>query len=95
VLYTILGWIMKSKVAKVGGGVIGGSGVLFALVFGLNKDLKTELNDKMREMDKSHKLYVQLVLKPVEIEIKHLNGHVKETKQMVRDIRNHLLKSNN
>ena len=94
-LLQILGWIMKSKAAKVGGGVIGGSSVLFAFVFGINKELKTDMNNKMIQMDKDHKAHVQLVLKPVQTEMKHLNIHIKETKEMVRDVRNHIMKSNN
>lgn len=84
----ILGWIIKSKSIKVGGGVIGGSG-LVVLLMGLHSDV----TGKIEKQDVLQKEYVGLMLKPIETEIRYLKSEQKETKSMVRDIHNYLLKS--
>lgn len=79
---------MKSKGLKVGAGALGGSG-LIVLILGLNNDISNKLAAQKAEQ----KEYVQLVLKPVYTEIMYLKQETRETKQLVRDIHNHLLKS--
>lgn len=86
----LLGFLMKSKGAKVGAGAVGGSGLL-ALVIGLHADI----TGKIEKQDVAHKEYVQLTLKPVEVQIQGLQKEQAETKVMVRDIHNHLLKKQN
>ncbi len=85
----LIGWIMKTKAAKIGGSVLGGGG-LIALVFGLHQNVNSKI-DRVEDRNKEH---VQLLLEPVKTEIKHLKKEVKETKDMVRDIHNYLLKTN-
>lgn len=38
-----MGWILKSKAAKLTSGALAGGGSLLALVFGLHADLKSEV----------------------------------------------------
>lgn len=84
----IVGWILKSKVAKVGVGAIGGSGLL-ALIFLLHTDVKAEIE----KQDVRQKEHVRLMIVPVQVQMQSLQKQVTETKTMVRDIHNHLLKN--
>ena len=84
----VLTLLAKSKGMKVGAGAIGGSSLL-ALIFSLHTDLSTKIDEEKAE----RKEYIELVLKPLEAELRSLKGETTETKQMVRDIRNHLLQN--
>ena len=84
----LVSWLVKSKAAKVGAGVASGSGIL-GLVLGLHYDVTNRI-DKVKA-DRAE--YVQLVLEPVNREISHVKDGIDETKDMVRDIHNHLLKT--
>ncbi len=86
-LFSIL---IQSKLAKTGAGLVTGSGVL-VLILGLHQDVLT----KIEKQKLANKEYVGLVLTPVETEIRHLKENTKETKQLVRDIHNYLLRRNN
>lgn len=103
-LARILGWFMKSKTAKIGIGTIGGSG-LVALLLAVHADVTGKLNahkslakESMRiakvEYRRDMREYVKLTLQPVQTEISNLKDEAKETKDMVRDIHNYLLKRN-
>lgn len=83
-----IAWLLSSKSAKMGAGAIGGSSLL-AIVFGLH----TDVTHKIEKERVAQKEYVELVLEPIKTEIKHLSGDSRETKQLVRDIHNHLLKN--
>ena len=85
---TLLGWLMKSKGIKIGGSVLGGSGLIL-LFMGLH----TSVNGKINKQDADLKIYVGLVLEPVRTEITNLKKEMSETKTLVRDIHNYLLKS--
>lgn len=82
--------LAKSKSIKVGLGAAGGS-TLIALIFGLHIDV----TEKIEDQERKQKEYVQMVLRPIEIEIMNMKDDTKETKEMVRDIRNHLLNKRN
>ena len=79
-------WLIKSKGAKIGAGAASGSGLL-ALIFGLHSDVSS----KIEKQETRLKEHVQLSLVPIKVENTNLKEDVKETKQMVREIRNHLL----
>ena len=86
----MLGWFMASKGAKVGVGALGGSG-LIALVLGLHTDVTKRIDHQQIEQKAYVREYVQLTLKPVQVEIENLRRDSTETKEMVKEIRNHLL----
>jgi len=85
---SILQWLIKSKGVKVGGTLLGG-GSMVALLLGAHADITT----KIEKQDERQKEYVQLMLKPIETEMRHLKEETKETKGLVRDIHNYLLKN--
>lgn len=87
-LATILNWLVKSKGAKVGAGALSGAS-LVALLLGAS----AQINSRFEKQEARQKEYVTLSLKPIEIEIKYIRQAQKETKSMVRDIHNLLLKS--
>lgn len=84
----LLTFLFKSKGAKAGAGLVGGSGFL-ALIVGLHADV----TGKIERETIDRKEYVKLVLEPMRTEIKGLQKGQDETKVMVRDIHNYLLKS--
>ncbi len=84
----LLGFIMKSKSAKVGIGALGGSGVL-VLVMSLHADI----TGRIEAQDFSQRERTILMLAPLNTEISNLKSEQTETKDMVRDIHNYLLKS--
>lgn len=81
-----LGWMIKSKFIKLGGGILGGTGAL-TLIFGLHGNVVGQI-DKAEARSKE---YVGLKLGPFETEIKNLKKDVKETKDMVKDIHIYLI----
>ena len=86
-LIRLLGGLMKSKGLKMGAGAHSGGG-LIVLILGLNNDISNKLIAQKAEQ----KEYVQLVLKPLQTQIAYLKEETRETKQLVRDIHNYLLK---
>ena len=82
----VLGFIMKSKGAKLGVGALGGSGVL-VLVMSLHADI----TNRIEAQDFQQRERTILMLAPIETEIANLKSEQRETKDMVRDIHNHLL----
>ena len=92
VLARITGWIMKSKAAKVGGSILGGSGVLTLILF-LHTSVTGDI-DKVEAQGKQYtKEYVDLSLKPFTVEMKNMKTEMGEMKGMVQDIHNHLFKN--
>lgn len=93
-LARITGWIMKSKIkiAKIGGGILGGSGILSLILF-----LHTSLTGRIDNVEASGKEYtkeyVDLSLEPYKVEMINLKKDVGDTKTMVRDIHNYLLET--
>lgn len=83
----LLGWIIKNKGAKVGGGILGGGGLIILLL-----GFYTDVTGKIEKQNVLQKEYVGLMLKPIEIEINYLKEGQKEIKKMVTDIHNHLIK---
>ena len=83
---------MKSKAAKVGAGAIPGGGVL-ALIFYLNTTVNAKVDKQGIESKSYTQEYVRMAIEPVKTEITNLKEIQKETKKMVRDIHNFLLKS--
>ena len=88
ILTAILGWVMKSKGAKLGAGAISCSG-LIAVIFNLNAGI----NNKIDKQDTLHKEYINLSMKPIQTEINSLKTVQSDIKVMVRDIHNYLLKT--
>jgi len=86
----MLGWIMASKGAKFGIGAAGGTS-LVAMVLGLHTDVTTRIDIQKIEQKAYVREYVQLTMRPVQVEIENLHRNSRETKEMVREIRNHLL----
>jgi len=82
-LSLIVQWLAKSNAAKVGTGAMTGGGFL-ALIFTLHQDVKSDI--RQETMDR--KEYVELVVKP-------LKEDTKETKQLVKEIRDYLIKQKN
>ena len=87
-LDAILGWILKSRGIKIGAGVFSGGGILF-LIFNLN----AQVSEKIKYQELKQREYVLLVIEPIKTEINNLKLMQRETKDMVRDIHNYLLKS--
>lgn len=83
----LLKWCFKSKGAKVGGGVLGGSSAI-VLVMALHSDVTAKIN----KQERVQKEYVQLTLKPLEVKIENLKTGQKEIKTVVEGIRDYLLK---
>ncbi len=76
---TILGWIMKSKGAKVGGGIIGGSGVVAMLMGFVN--VKEE---SLRQyVDSKHEIAIEKVI--------NIKDDVSEIKSDVKWLKNYLI----
>jgi putative effector of murein hydrolase LrgA (UPF0299 family) len=82
-----ISWIMESKL-KIGAGAASGVGIL-TLIFNLN----TSVLKKVEKHEAQLKEHVQLVLRPVQIQIKNLREEQKETKKLIMDIHNYLLES--
>lgn len=87
-LSMFLGWVLKSKAVKLSAGVLSGTGIL-TLIFNLHADVSTRI-DKQEVRQKE---YVQLSIAPVQRDISHLAKEQAETKSLIRDIHNYLLKS--
>lgn len=87
---TILGWFMKSKGAKIGAGALSGGG-LVAIILSLHANVMTKID----QQKKDQKEYVNLSIKPIETEISYIKKEQIETKSMVRDIHNYLIKAKN
>ncbi len=81
--------LMKSKGVKIGGSLLGGSG-LIALIMGLHFDV----SGKIDKAESNAKQYAELVVAPIKTEITNLKTEVSDTKEMVRDIHNYLLNKN-
>ncbi len=79
----ILGWIVKSKGAKVGGGVLGGSGVLAALIAYGDVQVK-RVDYKIEAKDAMVRQYVDLKDQNLLIEIGHLKEGQLELKRSFR-----------
>lgn len=84
----IVGFIMNNKSVKMGAGALGGSGIIL-LAMGVHADI----TNKIDKQDAMQKEYVQLVIEPIRIQIEGLQKDQTETKAMVRDIHNYLLKN--
>lgn len=65
---------------------IGGGGIV-TLVLALHKDVKV----KMKEDKAETKEFIEMRLQPITTENDNLKLDITETKQMVRDLHNHLL----
>ena len=89
-----LGSIVKSKVTKVGAGIISGSGILMLVL-----NLYAQANDKIDKQAAIQKAYTQqyvkLAIEPIKVEIKNLKDNQDRTYNKVNDIYNYLLKSKN
>jgi len=72
----LLGFIMKSKGFKIGGGLLGGGSVI-----ALATTLYGSLNTKFITQEANQKEYVQLVIAPIYTEITHLKKEASETKK--------------
>ena len=83
---------MKSKAAKVGAGAISGGGVL-ALIFYLNTAVNAKVDKQGIESKSYTQEYVQMAIEPIKTEITNLKKVQDDTKKMVRDIHNYLLKT--
>ena len=93
-LSTILNWILKPNVAKVGGATIGGGGIV-ALILGLHSNVTGKIDNISKTVKEDRREYVALSMEPLKTEISNLKKETKETKHLVRDIHNYLLKSSN
>jgi len=90
VFTALLSFLVKSKGIKLGAGAVTGSG-LVALVLGLHNDVTS----KIEKQEQDQKEYVELILKPVQVQIQGLQKDQSETKTMVRDIHTYLLNKRN
>ncbi len=86
----LIAWMFKSRAAKVGGGVLGGTAGI-TLIMGLHANITGQI-DKAEAQGKE---YVQLKLDPFKVEVVNLKKEVAETKDMVKDIHRYLLNKNN
>lgn len=91
-LARITGWIMKSKAVKIGGSILGGSGVLTLILF-LHTSVTGRIDSVEANSKEYTKEYVDLSLKPHDIEITHLKNDMSSTKSMVEDIHGHIFKN--
>ena len=82
----LIGWIIKSKIAKAGGATIGGGGAI-ALIFGLH----TSVTGEISRAETRSKTYVDLSLKPFTVEINNLKEKVEDTNDKVNKLYDHLI----
>ena len=86
----LLKWLFTSTKGKVTS--LAGSGVaIVVLVMAVQADVGKKLDKQEGRL----KEYVNLTIKPIQTDIKNLYREQTETKNMVRDIHNYLLKSQN
>lgn len=89
-LIQVFSWMLKTKAGQ-GLAVGTASGSLLALIFSLHNDVIGKIEAQRVE----RREYVQLVMKPVEVEIKNLKKETVETKELIKDIHKHLLRKGN
>lgn len=90
----IFEWLLKSKAAKLSGATIGGGGIV-ALILGLHSNVTGKIDNISKTVKEDRREYVSLSMEPLKTEISNLKKETKETKHLVRDIHNYLLKSSN
>lgn len=78
---------IKTKTAKVGGGVVGGGSVL-AVIFFLHGNLTGEI-EKAEARSKEH---IDLKLEPFKVEVKNLKEKVYDTNLKVNELYKHTFK---
>lgn len=86
----VTSWILSSKVIKTTMGGTAATGLL-GLIFNLHSDVVT----RIEKQDVAHKEHIQLVIKPLERDMKSFERNQNEIKQLIRDIHRHLLKTKN
>jgi hypothetical protein len=91
-LIRVVSWLIESKGAKLGAGAVGGGGVLI-LVLGLHSNVTGQLQIQKKEQLDFTREYVSLTIEPLKVEISNLKKDSEETKRMVRDIHQYLLKN--
>lgn len=92
-LKLLIGWIVKSKVAKVGGGLIGGSTVLTAVIWPLFTFQAGKVDAQFISADKEIRQYVDLKHENVliELNLRHENvlielGHFKAGQGEIKEL---------
>lgn len=84
------GWCMKSKIAKVGGGVAGGSGIIGLLIM-----LYSSTGANIDKAEARAKEYTDLKIEIQQIQVNNLKEKIENTNKKVNDIHKFLIKKNN
>ena len=82
--------ILKSKSVKVGGSILGGSG-LIVLITGLHSNVSGKIDAQKIELKADTREYVGLVLEPLKTEISNLKTEQTTANQMIKEIRDYLI----
>lgn len=77
-----LGVAMKSNGVKLGSLTAGGGG-LIALLFGLHSDV----TNKIEKQGEQNKIYTELKIEPIKVELQYLKAGQKEIKQLIRSLK--------
>lgn len=83
-LKILIGWIVKSKAAKAGAGVIGGSTILTAVIWPLFTFQTQKVDAQFIRVDKEIRQYVDLKHENVMIEVKYLRQGQGEIKELLK-----------
>jgi len=84
----IVMWYMKSRAAKIGGGLTAGGGVLTLILA-----LHTNITANIEKAEARSKEYANLKIESVQKDVQNLKNGQQEIKSMVRDIHRYLLKT--
>lgn len=87
----IFSTFVKGNGIKIGVAA-GGSISVFTLIMSLHGNISKKIEDSQKEQKSYMREYVELTIRPITTELKNQKVHIKETKELVRDIHNYLLK---